>query len=233
MSRQVPTANGLGDNRPHFVLVPLMAQGHMIPMIDMAHLIAGRGAVVSFITTPVNAARIRPVIDRVEAEGLPIRFVELEFPWARGGLPEGCENVDLVPSTDLYKPFFNALRFLAEPLEIFLREVKPSPSCMIVDYCNPWTSEVAQKLNIPRVIFHGPSCLFLFSVHNIRIKKVYDGVGDFEPVVVPDLAQRVEITKAQAPGWFAAWPEWDDLRCSAIEAEASADWRCGKYFHTS
>ena len=224
MAKQfIVAANGCNDQRPHFVLVPLMAQGHTIPMVDMACLIAERGALVSFITTPVNAARIRPVIDQVHAAGIPVRFVELKFPCAEAGLPEGCENVDLVPSEDLYKPFFKAISLLAQPLELYLREVEPTPSCIITDFCNYFTAGVARELNIPRIIFHGPSCFFILCMHNVREHKAYDGVDDeFEPVVLPNLPLRIEASRAQAPGWFAG-PFWEDVRDKAREAEASAD----------
>lgn len=229
MTKQV-IVNGSTELKPHFVLVPLVAQGHMIPMVDMARLIASRGATVSLITTPVNAARIRSVIDRVAADKLPIRFVELNFRCAEAGLPEGCENVDLVPSKELFKPFFLGLDLLQEPLEAYIREAKPAASCMIVDYCNSWASEVARRLDLPRMIFHGPSCFFSLSVYSLRVHKVYEGVDEFEPVVVPNLPQRIEITRAQAPGWFAS-NDWEDVRKRAEDEEATADGFIENTFH--
>lgn len=43
----------------HFVLFPLMAQGHLIPMVDMGRILAQRGAIVTIITSPVNANRFK------------------------------------------------------------------------------------------------------------------------------------------------------------------------------
>ncbi|CAN1773463.1 UDP-glycosyltransferase 73C3 [Linum perenne] len=39
-----------------------MAQGHMVPMIDIAKLLAQRNLYVSVVTTPVNAARFNSQI---------------------------------------------------------------------------------------------------------------------------------------------------------------------------
>ncbi|KAF7028456.1 hypothetical protein CFC21_040374, partial [Triticum aestivum] len=83
-----------GSARVHFVLVPMMAQGHTIPMTDMARLLAEHGAQVTFITTPVNASRLASFAAHVEEAGLAVRLVELHFPAAEFGLPDGCENVD-------------------------------------------------------------------------------------------------------------------------------------------
>ncbi|XP_037417561.1 UDP-glycosyltransferase 73C4-like [Triticum dicoccoides] len=83
-----------GSARAHFVLVPMMAQGHTIPMTDMARLLAEHGAQVSFITTPVNAARLEGFAAEVEAAGLAVQLVELHFPSVEFGLPDGCENLD-------------------------------------------------------------------------------------------------------------------------------------------
>ena len=76
------------EPKPYFVLVPLMAQGHMIPMVDMARLLAEHGATVTFVTTPVNALRIKKIIEKIKQSQLPIDFLKLEFPCEKAGLPE-------------------------------------------------------------------------------------------------------------------------------------------------
>lgn len=213
----------LHDPKAHFILVPLVAQGHIIPMLDIACLLAERGARVSFISTPVNAARITAIIDRVKESHLPIQFVILPFDCAKAGLPDGCENFDLLPSAEYVKAMFEGTRVLQEPLELFLREVRPKPNCMIADMCNPWTMELACKLRIPRIIFHGPSCFYLLCEHNMALHNVFERVADdFEPFLVPDLPRRLEVNKAQALG-FAAGPDWADFIQELAVAESTAD----------
>ncbi|XP_008792118.2 UDP-glycosyltransferase 73E1-like [Phoenix dactylifera] len=222
MTNQAST-NGLSSRKPHFILVPLIAQGHMIPMVDLARLLAEQGARVSLITTPVNAARIKAIVDRVKESGLPIHFVELQFPCAEAGLPDGCENVDLLPSNDYFRTIFDAIPRLREPLARYLRAQRPRPTCMIADMCNPWTADVARELGMPRLIFHGPSCFFILGVHLMEQHGIYDRItDDFEPVLLPELPQPVEVTKAQLPGFF--WSKgWEKLRSEALEAESTAD----------
>lgn len=215
--------NDVSSRKPHFVLVPLTAQGHMIPMIDLARLLAEQGARVSLITTPVNAARIRAIINRVKESDLPIHFAELKFPSVEAGLPDGCENVDLIPSVEYYKAFFEATHHLREPLARYLGAQRPRPTCMITDMCNPWTADVARQLRMRRLIFHGPSCFYLLCTHLIQQHGIYDRItDDFEPVLVPDLPQPIEVTKAQAPGFFGA-PGWEKFRSEALEEESAAD----------
>lgn len=141
--------------KPHFVLVPFMAQGHTIPMIDMAHLLAKHGAMVSFITTPVNASRIQSTIDRTRELNLPIQFVPLQLRCAEVGLPDGCENVDKVLGKDQVKRLTAAYSMLHEPLVWYLRAQSNPPSCIVSDLCQPWTGSVARELGIPRLMFNG------------------------------------------------------------------------------
>ncbi|XP_039144076.1 UDP-glycosyltransferase 73E1-like [Dioscorea cayenensis subsp. rotundata] len=215
---------------PHVVLVPLMAQGHIIPMLDMARLLAERGTRVTFITTPVNASRIKPIIVRVHESNLPIDFIELPFPCTEAGLPPGCENCDLIPSNDLFPTFFSSLQLLALPLEQRLKNLVPRPTCMINDMFNPWTANVARSLNIRRLVFHGPSCIHIYCSHVFHLHKIYETVTDeFEEIAVPGLTdyddvvgQSFKVCRMHAPGWFTS-PGYEKLREEVLHAEETAD----------
>ncbi|WOK94668.1 hypothetical protein Cni_G03373 [Canna indica] len=154
-------------------------------MIDMAILLADRGARVSFISTPVNAARAAAAAGA--RTGVSIDFVELPFPCAAVGLPNGCENLDLLPSLESHhvELFFSAAALLRDPLKQYLLAQPPSPACMIADACNPWTRFVAGELRMPRLLFYGPSCLYTLCARMIKHLIIWDRYKDdpFEPFV--------------------------------------------------
>ncbi|QCD97975.1 UDP-glucosyl transferase 73C [Vigna unguiculata] len=89
----------------HFVFVPIMAPGHLLPMVDMAKMFARRKVKVSIVTTTLNSIHFQASIDREIQSGSPIQILHVPFPWAEAGLPEGCESADAVPSMDLLSNF--------------------------------------------------------------------------------------------------------------------------------
>ncbi|CAI9097913.1 OLC1v1034432C1 [Oldenlandia corymbosa var. corymbosa] len=209
---------------PHFVLIPFMAQGHMIPMVDIARLLARRGVVVTIFTTPVNAKRFDSVLARAMDAGLPIRVIQLDFPAAEVGLPEGCECFDLLPSVDQFAQFFAACKMLKPSVEEKLKELNPSPSCILADMCHPWANQVAEKFGVPRLMFHGFCCFSLLCLHNLSTSKEMDDVtSDSEYFVVPDLPHRIELTRAQVGGLARPLvPDWKDIQDEMREAENGA-----------
>ncbi|XP_062178355.1 UDP-glycosyltransferase 73C6-like [Phragmites australis] len=189
------------SERTHFVLVPMMAQGHTIPMTDMARLLAEHGAQVSFITTPMNASRMAGFINHAVTTGLAIQFVELHFPAIEFGLPDGCENADMIESRDLFKNFLEACAALREPLAAYLREHSPPPSCIISDMMHWWTADIARELGIPRLTFSG-FCGFSSLVRYIVIRdNLLESVADEnEFVTFQGFPTPLELTKARCPG---------------------------------
>ncbi|KAF8695371.1 hypothetical protein HU200_037602 [Digitaria exilis] len=211
----------------HFVIVPLVAQGHTIPMVDLARLLAERGARASLVTTPVNGARLRGVAEQAARANLALELVELPFPAGVDGLPPGIENVDQITDKNHTVPLFDALKKLAGPLEVYLRGLAARPSCLISDWCNGgWTAGVATSLGIPRLFFHGPSCFYSLcdvnaADHGLH-KQTAAAADDQEKFVVPGMPVHVEVTKATAPGFLSS-PRWEALWNECMEAMRTAD----------
>ncbi|KAG4144385.1 hypothetical protein ERO13_D05G033700v2 [Gossypium hirsutum] len=210
----------------HFLFIPLMTRSHLIPFTDLAKALAHHGQQVTIVMTPLNAARFSD--DYAINFNLNIQFLPLYFPAQEVGLPQGCEAMDSLPSPDMATKFLQASNMLQQPLEKWLQGLDSLslPSCIISDVCFPWTSILALKFNVSRVVFHTVSCFTLLCSHNIDHYKVFDerDKSDFEPVLVPDLPDRIEITKAQLP-FFGKNKALDDSKKvlkQFKEAEASA-----------
>ncbi|TVU17243.1 hypothetical protein EJB05_33262, partial [Eragrostis curvula] len=209
--------------KPHFVLVPFMAQGHSIPMIDMAHLLAKHGALVSFITTTANATRIECTIDRAREMNLPIQFVPLKLESTAVGLPSGCESVDKVLDKEQLKRLIDAYRMLHEPLLLCLSAQSIPPSCIISDLCQPWTGDVARELGIPRLMFNGFCAFSSLCRYIIHQGKVFENVTrENELVVLPGFPHHIEASKAKSPGNFN-FPGFEQFGEKILEEERRAD----------
>ncbi|CAN7094847.1 unnamed protein product [Brassica rapa subsp. narinosa] len=211
--------------RLHFILIPLMAQGHLIPMVDISKILARQGNIVTLVLTPQNASRVAKTIERARSDsGLQINLVTFPIAYKEFGLPENCETLDTLPSKDLLRKFFDAVEELQEPLERFLEEQETPPSCIISDKCLFWTSETAKKFKIPWVLFHGMCCFNLLSSHNLHLYSPHLSVSsDSEPFTIPAMPHRVQIARSQLSGAFRKQANRDDVRREKMrESEAEA-----------
>ncbi|EOY08011.1 Don-glucosyltransferase 1, putative [Theobroma cacao] len=194
----------------HFVLFPFMAQGHLIPMVDIGRLLAQRNVIVTIVTTPHNAGRVHKSVANATESGHPIRLVQLQFPFKVVGLPEGCENMDMLSSSveNCFK-FFSAANMMEEAAQKLFEKLTPRPNCIISDMCLYYTSRIASKFQVPRIAFHGFCCFCLLCLHNIRSSKILESItSDSEYFIVPGLSDKVEFTKVQLPlNYDETWKE--------------------------
>ncbi|XP_004497577.1 UDP-glycosyltransferase 73C3-like [Cicer arietinum] len=204
----------------HFVLFPLMSQGHMIPMMDIAKILSKQNITVTIITTPQNASRFTQTFSRSK-----IRLVELQFPSKELNLPKGCENLDMLSSLSSSLSFFNAANstFLQDPVEKIFEKLTPLPSCIISDMCLHYTSNIATKFNVPRISFLGQSCFTLFCLYNLGIhRNVLKNITDEnEKFFLPGIVDKIEMTKAMIPRKGNEKDEnWKDFYAKTAAAES-------------
>ncbi|MED6189472.1 UDP-glycosyltransferase, partial [Stylosanthes scabra] len=208
--------------QPHFILFPLMAQGHIIPMMDIAKLLAHRCVIVTIFTTPKNASRFTSVLSRAVSSGLQIRLIQIPFPSREAGLPEGSESFDMVISSEAMVNFFHAITLLHKPAEELFEALTPKPTCIISDFCIPWTCQLAQKHNIPRISFHGFSCFALHCLYKIQTSKVAENItSESEYFTIPGIPHQIQVTKSQTPETMSD-SKLKDFAEKMVDAEAKA-----------
>lgn len=190
------------SNSAHFVMIPLMAIGTMNPMLDLARALALRGSVVTFVTTPVNAKRMESGIDHCTKTELPIQFAVIPFPCSQAGLPEGGENVDLIPSMSYKSNFLQAITLLKEPImELLLKSQSPKPSCFITGSffgSDAWVNELARFFGASWLIFDGPG-VFSTLCYTLLEKCDTFPKNPAEPFMLQGMPHDVTITRSQLP----------------------------------
>ncbi|KAE8719025.1 UDP-glycosyltransferase 73C5 [Hibiscus syriacus] len=184
----------------HFVLFPFMAQGHLLPMLDIGRLLAQRGVIVSMVTTPHNAGRIQKSIAQAIESGLRICLLQLEFPGKEVGLSDGVENIDMLHSMEDLITFVSAANLMEDEGKKLFEKLTPRPTCIISDINLYYTRKIATKFRVPRFSFHGFCCFCLLCLHNIQSSKISDTVtSNHEYFTVPGLTDKVEFTLVQLP----------------------------------
>lgn len=71
---------GCTGHKLHIFFFPVMAPGHMIPMIDMAKLFTARGVKSTLLTTAYHEPLILRSIGRTQKLGFDVSVVTLRLP---------------------------------------------------------------------------------------------------------------------------------------------------------
>ncbi|XP_030944296.1 scopoletin glucosyltransferase-like [Quercus lobata] len=199
---------GSKSGQLHIFFFPFMAQGHMIPAIDMAKLFAARGVKATFVTTPLNMPVVSKTFEKTKARGINIDIKIIKFPAVEAGLPEGCENIDSLNSSDMIPTFVLATSMLQQPLEELIQEYQPS--CIVADMLFPWAVDVAAKFGIPRLEFYGTSFFSMSAGHCIRQYEPHKKVSsDSETFVIPNFPGEIKLTRMQLPDFTRQEVETD------------------------
>ncbi|KAB2635882.1 abscisate beta-glucosyltransferase-like [Pyrus ussuriensis x Pyrus communis] len=178
---------------------PFVGGGHQIPMIDMARVFSSHGAKVTILsTTPANALRFRNSIRRDQTLNRSITIHVLKLPDDDASADSSMTSAPLTDTSVLQE---SLRQFIAQNL----------PNCIVIDVFHRWAAEVIDELFIKRVVFNGnglfsrcvSECIGRFAPHQ--------NVGaDCEPFLVPNLPDRIELTKSQLPSFARNRPGLPD-----------------------
>ncbi|EEE68900.1 hypothetical protein OsJ_27739 [Oryza sativa Japonica Group] len=135
--------DGDGDTKkPHVLVVPYPAQGHMLPLLDLVALLAARGLALAVAVTPGNVPLLAPLLASCPPSS--VATVTLPFPAASasGLLPAGCgENTKDLPG-HLFRPFMASLAALRAPL-LACRPATRSPRRSGSSSCGIWKAHAS------------------------------------------------------------------------------------------
>ncbi|XP_066342167.1 UDP-glycosyltransferase 73D1-like [Miscanthus floridulus] len=197
---------------PHFVLVPWQGGiSHIIPMTDIGRLRASHGAAVTIIRSRVEDLATTtplPLPPGAGPAGTTITVTAIPFPAAEaGGLPEGCERLDLLRSPAGVPRFFAANGLFGEAVARYCRgDAMPRrPSCVVAGMCHSWALGLARELGVPCYIFHGFGVFALLCIEYLYKHRPHEAVSSADELVdIPVLpAFECRVSRLQLPPHFA------------------------------
>ncbi|KAF3331450.1 UDP-glycosyltransferase 89B1 [Carex littledalei] len=178
---------------PHILLVPYPAQGHILALLDLAHLLSLRKLSLTIVVTPSNLPLLTPLLSKSPS----IETLSLPFP-SNTTISPGMENTKGMPPTS-FTTLMHTVTGLYDPLLAWIQSQSHHPvTAIISDFFHGWTHTLAEKLGIPRMVFAPSGVLGTAVLHSVfrRMPQRSDPTDDKFVVSFPD------IPKAPSYEWY-------------------------------
>ncbi|KAK2400831.1 7-deoxyloganetin glucosyltransferase [Trifolium repens] len=147
--------SNLAERKPHAVLIPFPAQGHINPMLKLAKLFHLRGFHITFVNTEYNHQRLLKSRGPNSLDG----FQDFNFETIPDGLTplEGSGDVSQDQTSlgqSVRKNFLHPFKELVSKLyDSATAGVTPPVTCLVSDFIMPFTIQVADELSLPILLF--------------------------------------------------------------------------------
>ncbi|XP_052296320.1 uncharacterized protein LOC102610248 isoform X6 [Citrus sinensis] len=183
-------------SRPHVLVMPAPAQGHIIPLLEFSQCLANHGIRVTFVITDYDHKR---VVESLEGKNDLVEQTHLV------SIPDGMEPWE--DRNDLGKLIEKVLQVMPGKLEELIEEINSREDekldCFIADGYMAWSMEVAKKMNVRGGVFWSSSAASVALVFRIP-KLIDDGIIDSHGSwgvhfpLQPDQLKRVEAVLANS-----------------------------------
>ncbi|OAY66599.1 UDP-glycosyltransferase 89B1 [Ananas comosus] len=152
----------------------------MLPLFDLAHLLARRGVAVTVAVSSGNLPLLSPLLSKSPS------IQPLSLPLSHPSLAPGLENAkDMAPT--YFGMLMLALASLHGPLVSWAR-AHPRPVCAVVfDFFVGWAQPLAAELGVPGFVFSPSGVLGTAVIHSLflRVPKRPESEGEGEDYLVP------------------------------------------------
>lgn len=200
------------------IFLPFLSTSHIIPLVDMARLFALHGVDVTIISTKYNSTIFQNSINLDASRGRSIRTHIIDFPAEKVGIPVGIEAFNVNTPKEMIPKIYMGLYILQPDIEKLFETLQPD--FIVTDMFFPWSADVAKKLGIPRIMFHGASYLARSAAHSVEVYRPHlKAESDTDKFVIPDLPDELEMTRLQLPDWLRSPNQYTELMKVIKESE--------------
>ncbi|KAK6156837.1 hypothetical protein DH2020_011085 [Rehmannia glutinosa] len=150
--------------KPHAVLIPYPAQGHITPLLKLAKILHSRGIYITFVNTEFNHNRFIRAHGPESVSGLE----DFQFKTIPDGLPPSDKDAtqDITQLCDSLRknglpPFLDLIKSLNDSPDC------PRVSCIVSDGHMSFTLDAAEQFDIPEVYFFTTSACGFWAYCNV------------------------------------------------------------------
>ncbi|KAI4374528.1 hypothetical protein MLD38_012511 [Melastoma candidum] len=186
----------------HVLAMPFPAQGHVTPLLKLAHLIAEHGVKVTFINSIVIQDKLMSARPELFEDQSQLRFV---------ALPDGMDSDEDRKDANTWVERYAAA--VSPRLQELIKKINDPDGddekidCVIGDVTAGWALEVAVSLGIAAVGFWpaGASCLLL-QLHIPKLIK--EGVIDEDGIPLRNTTIKISD---KIPAWSSDGLTWSNI----------------------
>ncbi|CAN6315206.1 unnamed protein product [Urochloa humidicola] len=160
--------------KAHILVLPLPAQGHVTPLIELSHRLVDHGFEVTFVNTEAHHAL---VVGALQAAGGPSALASIHLAAISDGVQDDNDRKDIGKLVDAYA------RNMPGNLERLVAEMeaagRPKVKWLISDVFAWWSFDVAKRFGI-RVASFWPASAACLAI-SLKIPKLTEFFFYFNP----------------------------------------------------